>query len=158
MDWNSATLWWVVAGVLVAAEMATGTFYLLMLALGAAAGALAAHAGGALTAQVVTAALVGAGTTAAWHFKRSRLPTSAPAQSNADVNLDIGQTVQVDHWAADGTARVHYRGASWSVAYASSGAPLPGRHTIVSVQGTQLQVAPADAAAAHTSAAPMSAT
>lgn len=157
MDWNSATLWWVVAGVLVAAEMATGTFYLLMLALGAAAGALAAHAGGALTAQVLTAALVGAGTTAVWHFKRTRLPVSAPAQSNADVNLDIGQSVQVDTWATDSTARVQYRGASWSVAFAGSGAPRPGRHTIVSVQGTQLQVAPADAGAAHPNTAPLSA-
>jgi membrane protein implicated in regulation of membrane protease activity len=37
MDWNWATAWWIVAGVLVAAELATGTFYLLMLAAGAAA-------------------------------------------------------------------------------------------------------------------------
>jgi len=32
MDWSAATGWWIVAGVLVAAELATGTFYLLMLA------------------------------------------------------------------------------------------------------------------------------
>ena len=43
MDLSGATGWWIVAGVLVAAELATGTFYLLMLALGAAAAALAAH-------------------------------------------------------------------------------------------------------------------
>jgi len=42
--WNGSTLWWVIAGTLVALELATGTFYLLMLALGAAAGALAAVA------------------------------------------------------------------------------------------------------------------
>ena len=41
MDWSHATTWWIVAGVLVAAELATGTFYLLMLALGAAAAAMA---------------------------------------------------------------------------------------------------------------------
>ena len=45
MSWAASTVWWVVAGVLVAVELATGTFYLLMLALGAAAAALAAHAG-----------------------------------------------------------------------------------------------------------------
>ena len=45
MDWNASTGWWLAAGVLVVAELATGTFYLLMLALGLAAGALAAHAG-----------------------------------------------------------------------------------------------------------------
>ena len=39
MDWSASTGWWLAAGVLVAAELATGTFYLLMLALGAAAGA-----------------------------------------------------------------------------------------------------------------------
>ena len=34
MDLSSPTLWWLLAGALVAAELATGTFYLLMLALG----------------------------------------------------------------------------------------------------------------------------
>ena len=30
MDLSSASVWWVAAGVAVAAELATGTFYLLM--------------------------------------------------------------------------------------------------------------------------------
>ena len=38
MDWNPATLGWVAAGAAVAAELATGTFYLLMVAFGLAAG------------------------------------------------------------------------------------------------------------------------
>ena len=38
---NDSTVWWLVTGVLVAAELMTGTFYLLMLATGAAAAALA---------------------------------------------------------------------------------------------------------------------
>ena len=45
MDFGLATGWWLLAGVLVAVELLTGTFYLLALALGAAAAALAAHAG-----------------------------------------------------------------------------------------------------------------
>lgn len=60
MDWSLATWWWIVAGALVAAELATGTFYLLMLALGAAAAALGAHAGLSGSLQIVTAALVAA--------------------------------------------------------------------------------------------------
>ncbi|HNJ45700.1 MAG TPA: NfeD family protein, partial [Ottowia sp.] len=48
-----STVWWIAAGLLVAAELLTGTFYLLMLAIGAAAGALAAHAGLSLSAQLV---------------------------------------------------------------------------------------------------------
>ena len=79
MDFGLATGWWLLAGVLVAVELLTGTFYLLALALGAAAAALAAHAGAGFTAQLVTAALVGGGSTAAWHLQRARQPRSAPA-------------------------------------------------------------------------------
>ena len=79
MDWSAATWWWVVAGALVAAELYSGTFYMLMLALGCAAGSLAAMAGMGYSAQVVTAAVLGAGTTAVWHFKRARSPRSASA-------------------------------------------------------------------------------
>ena len=95
MEFQASTLWWVLAGVLVIAELLTGTFYLLMLALGSVAAAGAAHAGAAGTAQFVAAALVGGGATALWHFKRARAPRSAPAASNADVSPDIGQTVVV---------------------------------------------------------------
>ena len=56
MDLSASTLWWLVAGALVAVELATGTFYLLMLSLGCVAGALAAHAGLSDTPQMVTAA------------------------------------------------------------------------------------------------------
>jgi len=140
MDWSAPTWWWAAAGSLVAVELATGTFYLLMLALGAAAGAVAAHAGLAASGQVLAAALVGAGATAAWHWKRARQPQSAPADRNPDVNLDVGQRLVVDAWNADGTARAHYRGAAWSVRFTGSGAPLPGEHVIVGVVGSQLHV------------------
>lgn len=142
MDWSAPTAWWLAAGGLVIAELATGTFYLLMLALGCAAGALAAHLGLAPTAQVVGAAVVGGGATALWHFKRMRAPTSAPAESNRDVNIDIGQSLQVGGWQPDGTARVSYRGAQWTVRHAAAGAPRPGEHVIVAVQGNVLAVAP----------------
>ena len=142
MDWSASTQWWVVAGLLVAVELASGTFYLLMLAFGAAAGAIAAQLGAPTSAQLVAAALVGGGATALWHFKRFRAPRSAPAEANPDVNLDIGQSVRVDNWAADGTAQVNYRGASWSVTYRGAGVPAPGEHTIVAVHGSRLMVAP----------------
>ena len=38
-----ATVWWLATGLVVLLELFTGTFYLLMLAVGLAAGALAAH-------------------------------------------------------------------------------------------------------------------
>lgn len=142
MDANLSTMWWVAGGVLVAAELATGTFYLLMLALGCAAGALAAHAGLGLSGQIVVGALVGAAATAGWHLKRFRNPRSAPAESNRDVNLDIGQTVQVHAWGADGSAQVNYRGASWSASFGGADPPAPGPHAIVAVRGNQLVLAP----------------
>ena len=52
--------WWIAAGLLVAAEMFTGTFYLLMLAIGMTAGAVAAHLGLSQTAQMAAAAIVSA--------------------------------------------------------------------------------------------------
>lgn len=142
MDWSLSTWWWIAAGALVAAELTTGTFYLLMLALGCAAGALAAHLGLGASAQVVAAALVGGGATAAWHLRRASQPRSAPAESNRDVNLDIGQRLWVQEWAADGSGHAQYRGAQWSVRHAGTGTPAPGEHVIVAVQGNQLQVQP----------------
>ena len=144
---SDATLWWVVAGLAVAAELLTGTFYLLMLAIGLAAGALAAHLGLGASGQVVAAALVGGGATATWHLRRYRTPRSAPAHANRDVLLDIGGSVEVGAWRADGTARVHYRGAEWTARFQGPGTPAPGLHRIVAVQGNELQLGAADAPA-----------
>jgi membrane protein implicated in regulation of membrane protease activity len=143
MEWNQPTLWWLAAGVLVAAELATGTFYLLMLALGCAAGAVAAHAGLGIAAQVVVAAVLGGGGTAGWHFKRARQPRSAPSDRNADMSLDIGQAVQVAHWDEDQTTHVRYRGAAWRARWAGPGQPAPGACVIVAIQGNELRLAPA---------------
>ena len=138
MDWSASTLWWLAAAGLVAAELASGTFYLLMLALGAAAAALAAMAGLGLSAQLLAAALVGGGAVAFWYLRRGRQPARAPASTNRDVNLDIGGLVQVAHWRADGSARIHYRGAGWDVRFAGSGAPAAGEFVIRAVEGSCL--------------------
>lgn len=138
MDWSASTLWWVVAGVLVAAELASGTFYLLMLGLGAVAAALAAHAGMALSAQLVVAAAVGGGAVAAWHLARTRRSAGPGAQANRDVLLDIGERVHVSHWNADATTTVQYRGASWQARWQGPGQPEAGEHVIREIAGTQL--------------------
>jgi membrane protein implicated in regulation of membrane protease activity len=145
VDWNASTGWWLATGVLVACELASGTFYLLMVALGCAAGALAGHLGFPPPGQIVTAAVVGAAATALWHARRMRAPGAEPASSNRDVNLDIGQTLHVTQWNEEGSARVQYRGAPWSVHYAGSGSPSPGAYVIVAVVGNELRVAPAPA-------------
>ena len=140
MEWNAATGWWITAGVLVALELATGTFYLLMLALGAVAGAIASHAGSGFSAQVIVAALIGCGAAAAWHLKRMRGPAPAPDAANRDLQQDVGRTLHVGRWHEDGTARVHYRGAPWSVRWTGDGSPTPGEHVIVAADGNLLQV------------------
>lgn len=142
MDMNTPTLWWVLAGVLVALELTTGTFYLLMLALGAAAGAVAAHLAAGATLQIVAAAFVGGGATALWHWKRGREPQAAPASANRDVNLDVGERIHVAAWEPDGSARVQYRGAQWTARYGGADQPLPGEHFIVAVEGNRLILAP----------------
>ena len=144
MDWSPPTWWWIAAGVLIAAELATGTFYLLMLALGAAAGALAAHAGVGFNAQLLVAALIGGGAVAALHLQRQRQPAAPPTAENRDVNIDIGERIQVTDWLPDGTAHAMYRGARWSVRHAGTGAPQPGWHVITSVEGNRLHVARID--------------
>jgi membrane protein implicated in regulation of membrane protease activity len=144
MSWASSTIWWVVAGGLVAAELATGTFYLLMLALGAAAAALAAHTGAGVTMQLVMAAIVGGGAVTAWRLHRQRQPKAPPAEANRDVNLDIGSHVQVGAWNPDGTAHVVYRGASWAARHHGSGPPQRGMHVIVAVRGNELILQRAD--------------
>ncbi len=136
MDLSMGTWWWIVAGLLIAAELATGTFYLLLLALGAAGAALAAHAGAGFVVQLLVAALFAAGTVVLW-YRRRRQPRIAPSEDR-NVNLDIGERVQVERWEPDGSSRVRYRGAAWDARYAGSGAPLPGEHRIRSIDGSRL--------------------
>ena len=143
MDLSAPTFWWFAAGVAVAAELATGTFYLLMMALGLAAAAVAAHLGLPLNGQIVTAALVGGGATAVWHWRRYRQPQSAPARENRDVNLDIGERVHVADWAGDRTTRVPYRGSTWTARLAPGAAAAPGPHVVTAVEGNWLVLAPA---------------
>ena len=52
-----STIWWLMAGVAVIAELLTGTLYLLMVALGLAAAAIAAHLGAGTTTQILVAAI-----------------------------------------------------------------------------------------------------
>lgn len=144
MDWNAAGLWWVASGVLVAAELATGTFYLLMVALGAAAGAIAAQLGAGSTAQIVLAALVGGGATAAWHLKRASGPRPPPVRENSDVNIDIGERIHVDAWGPDGVTRVAYRGSTWTAKLAPDSTAAPGMHRVSAVEGNWLVLSPAD--------------
>ncbi|AKJ29715.1 NfeD family protein [Caldimonas brevitalea] len=142
MELNVSTWWWIAAGIAVAAELATGTFYLLMLALGLAAGALAAHAGLGFSAQLLVAAVAGGGAVALWRWRRGPTAAASSPGADRDVILDVGERVVVAAWDGN-TARVRYRGAEWSARYAGSGEPLPGSYAIRAVDGNVLVLVPA---------------
>ena len=136
-----STIWWLLAGVVVAMELVTGTFYLLMLAGGMVAGALAAHLGLPVMVQMAVAAMVGGSAVVAWRWKRGKRPKPAHANANRDVQMDIGETVQVQQWNPDLTATVKYRGAQWTVELADNeAAPEPGFFKIKELKGNRLVV------------------
>ena len=136
-----STIWWLLAGAAVAIELVTGTFYLLMIAIGLAAAAVAAHLGLSVVWQISVAAVVGGGTVVIWHWQRSKSPQPAPAQANPDVQMDIGETVKVTHWNADATASVQYRGAHWTVMSTDNTAELhPGLFRVTALNGNRLVV------------------
>lgn len=139
MDWSASTMWWLAAGLLVAVELATTTLYLLMLAVGTVAGAVAAHLGWGTSAQFVAAAVVGGGAVVGWHLLRRRRPR-VPTTADRDLNLDIGGHVQVSQWQADGATRLPYRGSVWSARYIGPGQPEPGPHVIRAIEGSLLLV------------------
>ena len=138
MNPSDSTLWWLITGALVAFELLTGTFYLLMFALGAVGGALAAHLGLSVSGQIVCAAVIGGGAVAIWHFRRSRQPPGQPASSNPDVNIDIGSRVLVAEWRPDGSARVSFRGADWDARHVGGGPAMAGEHRIRAIEGNCL--------------------
>jgi membrane protein implicated in regulation of membrane protease activity len=100
--------WWILAAVLVGVELTSGTFYLLVYGIAAAAAGVAAWLGASFLVQLLVAGVVAMlGTLVLRHWKRD---TGHPEASVQD--MDIGQTVQVESWQ-DGRGQVKYRGALW---------------------------------------------
>lgn len=141
-----STIWWILAGVAVGVELITGTFYLLMVALGLAGAAVVAHMGLPMSAQLVAAAALGGGAVAVWHKVRSARKSAAKATANQDVNMDIGERVNVQAWRPDGTATVKYRGADWTVTLApgSASPASAGSFIVKDIVGNRLVVQPAN--------------
>lgn len=135
-----STIWWIAAGVAVAVELLTGTFYLLMLGLGLAAAAVTAHLGAGTVTQLLVAAVIGGGAVVGWRVRQGRRPAPPAAGADPDVNMDVGEIVHVDGWHPDGTATVQYRGANWTVLHKGSHVPSIGSHRIAEVVGSRLLV------------------
>jgi len=144
---DNPAAWWVLAGLFVAMELFTGTFYLLMLALGAAAAAVAAHLGLAPTLHWAVFALVGGVAVVVLYAARRRWGRRTADDLRHD-HLDLGATVEVTAWSADGTTRVSYRGSDWSARPARRGPLYLGPHRIAGQDGNVLLVEPLSTAGA----------
>ena len=133
-----AYLLWVIAGIaLVIAELATGTFYLLVIAVAAFAGAGIAYLQQSFwLAAVVSVAVAAAGVIVVGRYR-------APRVAKAGASLDVGQNAVFESWVSEGErlARVRYRNTTWDARVADAGAVEAGRVLhIRSVEGNTLQV------------------
>ena len=126
-------IWFLLALGLVILELATGTFYMLVLALAMAVGGFAALFGFGEATQFSLSALAGiAGTLILLRIRRDKV-AAAPDQS-----LDIGQSVQSVSWHPDGSARAQYRGAEWNAEAESADMPRQGPYYIKAMRGSTL--------------------
>jgi membrane protein implicated in regulation of membrane protease activity len=132
MVWN-ALLWWIGSAVLVGAEMVTGTFYLLAIAIAFASGGVVAWMDFSPAAQLTVAAVMSAiAVIVLRRWKARRTGVRLPA------NLDVGHPVQVTAWQDDGTARVSYRGAQWDAELQNADTPRNPTLYIAEVRGSVL--------------------
>ncbi len=135
-DWIN---WFVLAGVVVILELFSGTFYLLMVAIGLACGGVAALLGAPGAVPMIVAAAVGVAATLLLRRSRFARAPRGNAARDPNVNQDIGAKVTVETWQ-DGCARVMYRGALWDVLLAPGCEPVAGTFTVREVQGSRLIV------------------
>jgi membrane protein implicated in regulation of membrane protease activity len=134
-------IWFIAGLVILIAELFTGTFYMLVIAVALAAGGISAWLGGSFAVQFVLAAVVGF--LGALILRKSRFGLSRREDTAADasVNMDIGNRLTVDTWDHAGHARVMYRGAMWDVVLEHGAHRTAGTFVIKEVRGSTLVVA-----------------
>jgi membrane protein implicated in regulation of membrane protease activity len=130
---NGYWIWWIAATLLIGAELETGTFYLLAIGIATAFGGVAAWLGASLPVQFGSAGVLGVLLTIAAHRWRLARATPPPQPS-----LDVGQSVRVETWNPDGTARVAYRGSTWDAELAAPDVPRAQTLYIVDTRGSVL--------------------
>lgn len=135
---DPALAWAVIGLGLVIAEVLTGTFYLLMLAVAAFGAAGVAWAGLGFAGQSVVAAVAGALGCYGVHLYRVK---NQPAPM---APIDAGMPATFEGWVdqAGRLARVRYRGASWEATVEGTEAAEPGATLYVTGNdGNTLKVA-----------------
>jgi membrane protein implicated in regulation of membrane protease activity len=126
-------MWWIAAAALIAAELLTGTFYLLVIGVAVACGGIAAWFAAGTAVQWLTAGVLGVAGTALLHRWRQKHAGSA-----RQPGLDVGQMVRVETWGPNRTARVNYRGTMWDAELAAPDTPQAETMYIESTRGSVL--------------------
>ena len=135
-------MWWIAAAALAVVEVMTGTFYVLMVAIGCVAGGVAALFDLGLGPQILVAVMVGYASVVAWHrYRKYARPHPGESGKNPDLHLDIGATIEVEQWV-EGHARVNYRGSQWDAVPEVPSAPHTGLLTVKAVRGSTLVLGP----------------
>lgn len=132
----SYIIWFIVALIIVIIEMNLMSFYLMAVALGAAAGGITAYMSYDITIQGIVAGIVTIIASCGSFYLRHKLKTHQDKMNN---ELDRGQRVVVkaDRLREDGSALVSYRGADW-IAYKEDSALTAGIYFIARIDGTRL--------------------
>lgn len=125
--------WFLLALALLGLELATGTFYLLVVSIALAVGGFAALLDASMIWQLVLSAL--AMIAGVFILRRWK---NAQADAKSGASLDVGQPVQVIKWHENGSARVYYRGAEWDAELESADMPRDGTFYIAAVRGSSL--------------------
>ena len=134
---ESYWVWWLTAVVLVIAEILSGTFYLLAIAIGLAAAGIAAYFGVAWGGQASIAALLCTVSVAGIYVWKRR---QAKSEEQSNFAYDVGQEVQAVLWSDQRHARVRYRGAEWDAELAGGATADAARLTwrIKEIAGSRL--------------------
>ena len=134
IDFATYWIWFMAAALLVGAELATGTFYLLAIAAATAVGGLVALAGASLTLQfMLTAASALVFAFAAHHWRIAKTQ-----RGQQDSSLDVGQRVVPGNWDETGRTRAEYRGTTWDAVLLTPDTPRTAHMYIAEVRGSVL--------------------
>lgn len=129
--------WFLLAFGLLALEMATGSFYMLIVSIALGLAGIAALLGLNLPLQITLSAVASIMGIVILRRMKGMRTGKMISQS-----LDIGQSVRVISWLEDGIARVHYRGTEWDAELESSSVPRDGVLYIKAIQGSKLILTP----------------
>ena len=131
-------IWLIIGLALIIAEIASGTFYILVLGLTALVAAALAWYGASFMMQVIVAATIGILGCIALTIVRRR--AAVPVMRG----LDEGQVVKLDTWISrgEGLVKVRYRDTLWDARIVDGTDGEPGDvFFIVATRGSTLDIA-----------------